>query len=207
VSYNQPVVEPQGRPATVTAAAYMLIGVAVLLVANAIISFATLSTVIDATKKAYAGIKNADQMTTAAQAAGVGFAIFYVVVAAGFVVLALFNMRGANPARIVTWVLGGLAVLCFGCGLAGTAASSALTTGSNQTVNGVDMAAAAKQVKDALPSWLQPTQLSIGIINLLLVILVIILLALPASNAFFRKNRGGPGTPDPGFPTLPYPQQ
>ena len=116
------------------------------------------------------------------------------------------NFISVNPARIVTWVLAGLAVLCFGCALAGTASSGAFM-GGNQTVNGVDMSAAAKQVQDALPSWLQPTQATIGIVNLLLAILVIILLALPASNAYFRRNKGGPGTSDPSFPTLPYPQQ
>lgn len=205
MSYNQPVVGPPTRPSIVTAAAYLMIAVGVLIVINAVIGISTLSTTLDATKKAYAGVTNADSYTSIAQGIGIASAIFNILIAAGFVILAMFNLRGANPARIVTWVLAGLAVLCFGCGLAGTAASGAFTSGSSATTNGVDLKAAAKQVQDALPSWVQPVQLTVLVLSLLSAILVIILLALPAANEFFRRPKAA--GPDPAFPTLPYPQQ
>jgi hypothetical protein len=206
VSYNQPVAEPPGRPATVTAAGYLMIAIAVLVVLDAIVGFATLSTVADATKKAYAGVANGDQMAGAAQLIAIVGFVVQLLLGAGFVVLALLDLRGVNPARIVTWVLGGLGVLCFGCGLLGSGLQGQMTSGM-QSKNGVDLAEASRKIHEALPSWLQPLQLTTGLLNLLMVIAVIILLALPASNAYFRRGRGGPGTPDPGFPTQPYPQQ
>jgi hypothetical protein len=207
VSYSQPVAAPRQRPGVVTAAAYLMILVAVLLVVETVVSLSTLSTVVDATKKAYAGVPNMDQFTGLAQGAGIATAIVYVLVAAGYVVLALLNLRGANPARIVTWVLAGLGVLCFGCGLAGTAAQGSFSGMGNGNVNGVDVKAAAQQVQDALPSWVQPLQATITVVNLLAVITVIILLALPAANAFFRKRPEDVVVNDPNFPQYPYPPQ
>jgi hypothetical protein len=207
VSYSQPMAAPRKRPGVVTAAGLLLIVIAVLLAVEAVVTLATLSTVIDATKKAYAGVPNIDQIAGVSQAAGIGTAVFYLLFAAGLVVVALLDLRGANAARIVTWVLTGLGVLCFGCGLAGSAAQGTFSGMGGNNVNGVDVKAAAQQVQDALPSWVHPLQLAVGVINLLAAILVIILLALPAANAFFRKRPDDVAVNDPAFPQYPYPPQ
>ena len=199
MSYEVP---QQRRPGAVTAAAYLLFLVAVLVVVGGIVGLATLSAIEDATRKAYesAGIPNADQVASIAQIGAIGGAIVNLLLAAGFVVLGVLDLRGKNPARIVTWVLAGLGVLCFGCGVVGGATSGMFSGFTPRTSTGVNPADLAKQIQDAYPSWLVPVQTTLAVVQLLAVILVIILLALPASNAYFRK----PAAPtDPGFPTYP----
>jgi hypothetical protein len=206
VSYTPPVAAPRKRPGLVTAAAGLLFLIAVLLVVDAVVTLSTVNTVYEATKKAYAGLPNLDQLATGTRIGGIAFSVIYLLFAVGFVVLALLNLRGANPARIVTWVLTGLGVLCFGCllGLAGVGSSFG-GMGSNANTNGVDVKAAARQVQDALPSWVQPVQLTSQVLTVLSAILVIILLALPAANAFFRKPPEDVVVNDPAFPQHPYP--
>jgi hypothetical protein len=202
VSYSQPVAVPRKRPGVVTAAAYLMILVAVLIVVSTVVNLSLLGTTIDAMKKAYAGVPNFDQVGSFTRGIAIAGSVFYVLVAVGYVVLALFNLRGANPARIVTWVLAGVGVLCFGCGLAQQTTGGLSNMGGGNT-NGVDVKAAAQQVADALPSWAAPLLTTIAVVNLLAVIVVIILLALPAANEFFRKRPED--VVDPAFPQYPYP--
>jgi hypothetical protein len=208
VSYVQP---QQRRPGTVTVAGFLLILVAVLVVAGGVITIATLGSYTEAVKRAYAaagaanGSQIADQMSGVVYAGAIIGLIVNLLFAAGFVVLAMLNNRGKNPARIVTWVLAGLGVLCFGCSAA-SSASGGFTSGmfSGSTSNGVSPAEITRQIQDAIPSWLIPVQTAITVINLLALITVIILLAMPASNAFFRPAE--PSMLDPGYPAYPgYP--
>jgi hypothetical protein len=46
---------------------------------------------------------------------------------------------------------------------------------------------AYQKVLDAYPPWYQPVTLTISILSILCLLGAIILLALPAANAFFRK--------------------
>ncbi len=205
MSYSQPVAEPRKRPGVVTAAAYLMILTAVLVVVSTVVNLSLLGTTIDATKKAYAGMPNLDQVASISQAVAIGASVFYLLIAAGYVLLAMFNLRGSNASRIVTWVLAGIGVLCFGCGLAqqSTGGFNSMGTGN---VNGVDVKAAAQQVADALPSWAAPLLTTIAIVNLIAVIAVIVLLALPAANEFFRKRPEDVIVNDPAFPQYPPPQ-
>ncbi len=71
------------------------------------------------------------------------------------------------------------------------------------------MQQASRQIADAVPAWVKATSLTILVINLLASILVIILLALPAANQFFRRGRAVPeaNLAYPGYPPMPgYPQ-
>lgn len=205
-------VSPPRRPGAVTAAGYLLFLVAVVIVIDAIIGIATASAVKDATVKAYqsAGIANPDQLASAVSVGAIIAAVVYILLAAGFVVLGALDLRGKNPARIVTWVLAGIGVLCFCFASVGSVASGSLMNSAPSSPNGVSPADIAKQIADAEPSWLQPTQTALAIVNLLALILVIILLALPASSRFFRKpvTDGGlaPFQQYPGQQQPPYPQ-
>jgi hypothetical protein len=199
VSYEVP---QQRRPGSVTAAGYLLYLVAVVIVIDAIVGIASASAVKDATVKAYesAGIPNADSLSGAATAGAIIGAVIYILLAVGLFVLGALDMRGKNAARIVTWVLAGIGVLCFCLASVGGLASGAILNSTPASPNGVSASDLAKQIKDAEPSWLQPTQTALAIISLLALILVIILLALPASNAYFR---GAPAGGGPGYPTYP----
>src|SRR6185436_7231411 len=60
------------------------------------------------------------------------------------------------------------------------------------------------RLNDALPSWYQPVTMTVTVIILIAILATIILLALPASNAFFRKQPAAQGW-DPSVPYPTYP--
>jgi hypothetical protein len=225
------VVPERRRPGTVTAAGYLLILVAVLLVVNVIISAVTIGPTIEVVRKAYAGagIPNSDALVSFFRGVSIFSVIIYVLLAVGLGVLALLDLRGKNPARIVTWVLGGIGVCCLGCGTAGGATSGSFSGGfsQGQQTGGpkIDAAELTRQLNEAIPAWVRPVQTTTTVVSLLALLAVILLLALPASNAYFRPpadagieqfmnqppygSQPYGGTPQPpyGAPQPPYGSQ
>jgi hypothetical protein len=187
----------------VTVASYLLYLVAVLEVLSAILVFTTLGTTTDAIKDAYADTSlNADE---AGSVIGVVYGIgagISLLLAAGFAVLGIFNGRGKNPSRIVTWVVGGIALCCVGAGLGGNALAGSLEDRS--TAGAPTQTEIQNRLNDALPSWYQPASTTITVIVLIAILTTIILLALPASNAYFRKQPAAQGW-DPAVPYPTYP--
>lgn len=165
--------QPQGpRPTTVTAAAGLLVGEAVLLLISGIYSFISRDAVQDATDKylqdqGTAAPSGAEGIQTAASVFGIVLGLAF---AAAFVALAFGVLRGANVARIITWVVAGLAMCCFGFG------------SIYQVVGGTG---------DFLPSGYRTVTTIISVLQLIGYIGIVVLLALPASNAFFRKPKVG----------------
>ncbi|MPZ25377.1 MAG: hypothetical protein GEV12_02735 [Micromonosporaceae bacterium] len=190
------------RPATVTAATWLLVGYAVLAIVGGVIGLANAGTISDVYREAYAGT-DAEGMEGAAIGGVVGGGAVSMVIAIGVIVLAMLNHRGKNPARIVTWVLGGIALCCTGGGLALTGATSGFQMDSG---TGPDPAEVQRMVDEALPSWYGGVSLTITIVSILAIAVALLLLALPPSNAFFRKPEQ-PFEPPPGYPPPPsYPQ-
>jgi hypothetical protein len=190
------------RPGVVTAAAYLMILIAALEVINIIGTATSMNKVVDATRQAYAASPQVDTIVSATRAVQIVGLVVGLLFAAGYVILALLDLRGRYAARIVTWVLAGLSVLCFGCGAIGAAGSGLLSGMQRGNVNGVDAHEASRQINAATPAWVKALGFTTLGINLIASILVIILLALPAANAFFR--RAGQ-VAEPPVPGLPYP--
>jgi hypothetical protein len=209
------VVPQPRRPGTVTASGYLLFLVAALIVTNAVVSATTIGPLTDVLRKAYdqAGVPNPDQLVSFVQGIYVGTIVLYVLFGVGYAVLAPLNLRGKNAARIVTWVLGGLGVCCLGCGTAGAAGGNSFSNGFSQGSAGdgakIDTAEITRELNDALPPWLAPVQTTITVVGLLALLAVILLLALPASNAYFRRpvDTGIDQFLPPGgvAPNQPYP--
>ncbi|HLU28509.1 MAG TPA: hypothetical protein VKZ65_08730, partial [Glycomyces sp.] len=178
---------------TVTIAVWIMFLTAAVLVATAIAQFAVQGTVRDAVESqlrsdpalADAGI-TVDDVSTIVSIVFVGVAVAYIVFAAFYVVLGLLDNAGKRPARILTWILAGVSLACCGLGgLIGQLGAGATT----YTVNGQEYDDELTQaVEDATPGWVTVLEW----ISLLLFILgslaIIILLAMPDSNAFFRKT-------------------
>jgi hypothetical protein len=91
------------------------------------------------------------------------------------------------------------------------------TTGAGNVPSNTEVQDA---INGALPSWYEPLSTVLTVISLLAILGAVILLALPASNAFFRKVQpawdpnqqfpypgGQPGYPQSGYPQSPYPGQ
>jgi Ca2+/Na+ antiporter len=192
-----PAPAPRVRPPVVTAATWLLLVVAALLAISFVMAVANSGTIGDVYEEAYRGTEQ--EGTEGAAVAGViGAGALNLLFAIGFVVLALLNHRGKNPARIVTWVLGGVALCCSGVGLALSGITANLQV---DTADGPDPAEVQRMVEDALPDWYTPVSLGITIAVLVALAATLILLALPAANQFFRK-REQPFEPPPGYPPV-----
>lgn len=193
----------RGRPSSVTISSYLLYLVAALLLIGAIASIATVGRTVDVLRAAYAGTSVAGTENVVL-ASTVGADVLSILFAIGLAVLAMLNNRGRNVARIMTWVAGGLVLCCNGIGLAG---SSALTSMSVQQPGDLpDAAEIQRRVDAALPSWLGPLTIGAAVVVIIATLVAMILLALPASNEFFRRPSGAGELPMPGYPGYPtYP--
>lgn len=197
-----------------TVSTYLLWVTAAISLITGLLTISTVGDTIDVYGELYEG-------TAAEGTEGVlvGASVFAVVInllfAAGLAILGIFNNRGRNGARITTWILGGIALCCSGFGLAGTALTNSMDLGSS-TTTGAAAGPSPDEVQAALdralPSWYQPVSTILSVITLLCILGAIILLALPASNAFFRKPAAGGWDPNqqmpyPGQPGYPQPGQ
>ncbi|MEV4536785.1 hypothetical protein AB0J82_23670 [Asanoa sp. NPDC049518] len=189
-------------PGTVRISSYLLYAVAAIEVVSLLVTLATLSSLRQALTDAYAGTELAESGDTVALVVAVGGSIVALLVAIGLVVLGFLNMRGKNAARIVTWVVGGLFLLCCGAGQALNAAGSSMgadTSGANVP----DQADVQAKIDAAMPGWYNPVNTVLAIVPILLVLVALILLALPASNQWFKPRAAAWEPPTPGYPVMP----
>ncbi len=89
------------------------------------------------------------------------------------------------------------------------------TAGGGTTGDGPSSEEIQRRLEEALPSWLTPVSILLGVLSLIALITALILLALPKANQFFRKPTAAwepptPGASYPGYPQAPgqpgYPQ-
>jgi hypothetical protein len=205
---SSPAPPARQRPSSVTISSYLLFLVAAVLVAGAIASIATVNAAYNVLRSAYAGTP-AEGSEVVLRIATIGGAVLSILFAVGLVVLALLNNRGRNPSRIVTWVAGALVLCCNGGELVASSAVNSL--GFQQSgANMPDAVEIQRRVDAAMPSWLNPFTIGGAVVVIVATLVALILLALPASNEFFRRAGGDPAMPGypgyPGYPTYPaYP--
>jgi hypothetical protein len=184
------------RPATVTVASALLIVVAVVYVIGFVMSISIIGTMTEVFEEQFAGT-DAEGAEGVVAGVAVAFSAINLLIAIGLVVLAVLNNKGKNPARIVTWVLGGIGLCCAGFGLLGSGVNTSFG-GSGD----VDQEQLEQRLEDALPSWYEPANLAVLVISILALAVALLLLALPPSNQFFRK----PEQPFEPPPPPAYPQ-
>jgi len=203
----------------VAAAVALLYVIAGLLLINAIVALANSGNMKAAMDEVYHGMAGGETASSFVSGSLYVSAALNLLLAVGFVVLAIFDNQGRQGARITTWVLAGIGALCCGCGgLANTFTGSLNNMVDQQNTTGAPTAAELQRAMDAhIPSWYTPTVTTVAVILALCCIAVIVLLALPAANAYFRKEPEvwlpptawppAPGTPGyPGTPGTPgYP--
>lgn len=212
MSYTVPDQQPsRQRPAVVTVSSALLFLVAAIYVIGFLILVPQIGAVSDAYEEIYAGTEF-EGSETVGTFIFVGAGAFTLLLAGGLAVLAIFNNRGKNPSRIVTWVVAGVLLCCLGFGLAAQGLMSGIEvdSGTGPTQSEVEDALA-----DALPGWYGAWEVASTVISALALVGAIVLLLLPASNEFFRKPPEvfeppqypppppGGGTPPPG--TTPPP--
>ena len=193
------------RPTVVTISSYLLYFYAVLQVISIGVSIPMITATQEVTEELYAGTAMEGSAAIGGLIGSIFGLVIGVLLAAGVVALAIFNNRGKNPSRIITWVVAGLAVCCSGFGLLATAAGSAMSDIDTGDPNLPTQAEMQERLEAALPGWYEPVNLTIGILGMLAILAAAILLALPAANEFFRKPPAMwepplPGTAYPGYP-------
>ncbi|MEU4552811.1 hypothetical protein [Micromonospora violae] len=205
------------RPSIVSISSYLLFLFMALQVISLIITLSTFGKTRDALRDAYADstVEGADQVADVFAVVGIGGSIVLLLLAVVLGVLALFNNQGRNGARITTWIVGGIMVCCVGGGLLSNAAGGLNAGGGGTGGDGPTPEEVQRRLEDALPDWVTPVSLLLGVLSLIALITALILLALPKANPFFRKQAAGwepptPGASNPGYPQAPgqpgYPQ-
>ncbi|GAB4056235.1 hypothetical protein [Catellatospora paridis] len=190
------------RPSTVSVSALLLYVISAVLVLSSAISVYTFASMPEGLiEDIYreAGM-DANLAETSAAAAAIGSyagAAVYVLLAVLFVVLGLFVGRGKQWARITTWVLAGIGLCCVGFGLAFQSVGSSFGTSNT---GGIDQAEVTERLADAMPAWSTTVSTLLSVVLLLSMLAVIIMLALPPSNAYFRKP--APEWTPPAYPTV-----
>jgi hypothetical protein len=215
MGYEVPASRP-GRPSVVGAAVACLFVLAAIQVISAIISTFSYGPMIDAVRDYAGGTTEGDAVITTLQIGRYGGFAFAALFAIGYAVLGLFVNRGKNPARIVSWVVLGIGLCCNGIGLVSTAASGLFTGGNPEAGSSIDPDELQRRMEDAVPGWVNASTYILLTVSIIAALAAIILLALPAANAFFRKVEpvweppvpGGvypaPGQPgQPGDPNQP----
>jgi hypothetical protein len=190
---------PRRRPGVVTAAVALLVVVALLSMMSQVLQLTTISDVEDVLRDYYADEPNGDTLvlsTTVGSYAGAGFSL---VASVALMVLAWLDARGNQPARIMTWVLGGIFMCCSTCGIAGTAFTGVIPGASG---TGADQGELQRRMEDAVPTWMTVTVTAEATLSLLLMLTAVIMLALPAANEFFRKPKQEWLPPMPPAPTV-----
>lgn len=201
MSYTVPDQPPtRQRPTAVTVSSALLFLVAAIYALGFIILISQLGAVSDAYAESYAGT-DFEGTETVGSITFVGAGALTLLLAGGLAVLAIFNNRGKNPSRIVTWVVAGVLLCCLGVGLAAQGLMSGIEVDSG---NGPTQSEVEAAITDALPSWYGTWEALSTVVSVLALIGAVILLLLPASNEFFRKP---PEVfePPPQYPTTPPP--
>ncbi|GFJ90442.1 hypothetical protein [Phytohabitans rumicis] len=190
------------RPATVTAAAALMIFMGVAGLVSAVVTLAGISGVVDRFREAAgrtgASQNDIDGLAGFAWGTAIATAVLAVLLAVVLIVLALGNLRGRNGARIATWVVSALGLLCGCCGLLAVISQSALSW----NINADDQVAEdlTQALTDAYPGWWIGLNGGLSAAQALGYLVVALLLVLPASHPYFRATPPAPVVPQPPPP-------
>ena len=194
---------PRSRPTVVTVSSYLLFLSAAASIISAVLSLTTIGTMRRVYADLYAGTSESgfEKLIVAGSVVGVVITILF---AAGLAILAIYNNRGRQGARITTWVVGGIFLCCNGFGLLGNAATSGLNLDSGNT-SGPSASEVEARLSAELPGWYTPISTLLTVLVVVTLLGAVILLALPAANAYFRKPQAAwdPLNPYPGYPGQP----
>ncbi|WP_307871010.1 hypothetical protein [Micromonospora sp. C51] len=196
---SYPEQAPARRPATVLLAVSTLMVMALGALAYAVIGLVSVSGTVDrfrATADADPG--QVDAAVALLRASVVVSAVLSILAALLLVGLAVGLTARRPAARVATWVVAGLG-MCCGCGgLATLIVQRAVPLDFGDDRATADLLA---RLPDAYPSWWIPLTVTLSIAQVLGYLVVAVLLALPAANAWFRRR---PALHQP--PTAPFGQ-
>ncbi|GAA3749168.1 hypothetical protein [Micromonospora maritima] len=190
------------RPGTVVAAVAVLLLMAVGAVAYAVTNLAVAGGTVDrfraAAEDTGAGGGDIDRVAGLLRGSTVLAAVLGVLAALLLVGLALGLLAGRPGARVATWVVAGLGLLCGCCGLAVLVGQRAapLQLGADDRIT----ADLLGLVGDAYPSWWIPLNAALSVAQILGYLVVAALLTLPSASSFLhRRPAASPSGPPTGY--------
>ncbi|HLT10289.1 MAG TPA: hypothetical protein VK028_05710 [Micromonosporaceae bacterium] len=193
------------RPGSVTVAGVLVFAAAAALLAMAVAQFLIIGPVGQAVEEVTTDPAEEGLGTALAAVLFGGGGVLNALVALSLGILAGFDLAGKRAARVMTWIVAPLGLVCCGCLSAVytefvfSTAGSGPPTGS-QDVTPEQMAAIA----EGMPAWYTPVILvAVGVLGLS-VLGAVIALAVPQSNEYFRKRpEGWMPAGWPGYPPAP----
>ncbi|MEU8180406.1 hypothetical protein AB0B85_25855 [Micromonospora sp. NPDC049044] len=197
------------RPAVVLSAAAVLWVMAVSALVYTVVDLMVLGGTLDAFRSAArdtsASPEQIDDVVTLLRASAVLSAVVSALSAPVLAGLALGLLTARNGVRVATWVVSGL-------GLLGGCCSAAVLIGERAAPLqlGADDQALAELlglIGDAYPSWWIPLNAGLSVGQGLGYLVVALLLALPAANAWFGHRRSTtppPPSAPPAFTSAPH---
>ncbi|WBB73552.1 hypothetical protein O7602_28455 [Micromonospora sp. WMMD1128] len=183
------------RPATVVAAVAVLLLMAVGAVAYAVTNLVVAGGTVDRFRAAAqgtgAGGGDIDRVAGLLRGSTVLAAVLGVLAALLLVGLALGLLAGRPGARMATWVVAGLGLLCGCCGLAALVGQRAapLRLGADDRAT----ADLLGLVGDAYPAWWIPVNAALSVAQVLGYLVVAALLTLPSAGGFLHRRTTVPG--------------
>jgi hypothetical protein len=174
----------------VTTAAVLLLLMATGGLANAVVSLAAMPGTVDRFRSAAARIdaspSDIEGVVALIRTGAIATAALNLLIAVLLVALAFGNLGGRNPARITTWVVCGLGLICGCCSFIWVLAQQGIELGGSQS----DPVAAElmRALVESYPSWWVGLTAALSVLQALGYLVVAVLLALPAANAFFRRR-------------------
>lgn len=186
---------PAPRPTAVVIAAFIQFGLLALALLTTLLALLYFSDMNEATQAEMErqGVSMGDgELDLVYNVSLVAGTVVGLALSAAYGLLGIFNLRGANGARITTWILSGFQLLCVLCAFGSNALNSALPDADEA---GFDSDAVQEAAYAETPFWYPAFESANLIIVFVGVIAVIVLLALPKSNEFFRKPPPAPVLP------------
>lgn len=185
---------PRTRPWTVTTAVWLQILLGLFLVAGAAV---TLLYSADAQHAADAELEDQGFTGTDLPEGTGGFegnpvsVGVPVLIALFLIVLALFNAAGKRPARLTTWIVQPIVLICGGATVVASFMMVYFIENGIESESGpddLDVQSYVDAAMGAYPAWTDIVTYGAAALMTLGSIAVIILLALPSANAYFRKD-------------------
>jgi hypothetical protein len=184
------------RPGVVTGAVVLLYFIAAAQFLTGALGLLLLDDMRDAYEAAYGSETGRGPATTAV----IIGACFGVLLAAGYSALGYLNGRGSHAARVTTWVILGLSMCCFGGGVLFRTSPTEPRISRTLYASRYEI---TSTISEMMP-WYYLATFGLSALSLLAAILVVVLLALPPANRFFRRlppqPYAGPAYPNPGQP-------
>ena len=188
------------RPGVVTAASVLLYLLAALQLLTFGASFAQYPAFQELLADESFAQADRDLLRTA-MLLGLGLALaLSVAFIAGYVVLGIFLGKGKQPARVVTWVVAGLQLVCQTCSFGRQATTSGAQSGSQNLDPEL-----RRRFDELSPDWYDTLASIRTVVEIVALVAIVILLCLSAAHDFFRKDQPADSSPGAYYPRRTQP--